>query len=81
MATTTKTYTHILHFTNNEEMSYALSRLDCFVNPVTSSGDEFDGDQPFEVVFTTNKPISKAAIARMVRHFEPKDSTFNQIEV
>lgn len=69
---------HILHFANNEEMSYCLSHLDCFVQPVTSNENEFDGDAPNEVTFTTGKLISKTVIARMTKHFEPKDSLFNQ---
>lgn len=82
MATTitTKTYTHIMHFHNNDEMGYAFTHLDCFINPIDASEDEFDGDAPFEVVFTTAKPISKAAITRMVKHFEPKDHKFNEGE-
>lgn len=78
-ATTTKTYTHIMHFSNYEEMGYAHSGLESFVqNILESSEEEFDGDAPNEVVFTTTKPLSQAAIKRMTKHFDPKDSTFNQ---
>lgn len=79
MATTTiKTYTHVLHFSDNGEMSYCFSHLDNFVQVASSSLEEFNGDAPNEVVFTTNKPVSKAAIKRITSHFEPKDSAFNK---
>lgn len=78
MITTTTTYAHTMHFANNEEMSYAHSHLDCFVQVASAGEEEFDGDASNEVVFTTNKPLSKAAIKRIVEHFDPKDSTFNK---
>jgi hypothetical protein len=76
---TATTFTHIFHFTNNEEMSYCLSHLDCYVNPVQAEEHEFDGEALYEVVFTTTKQISKAAMTRMVKHFDPKDHKFNQV--
>jgi hypothetical protein len=79
MITATNTmFTHIFHFTNNEEMSYCLSHLDCYVKPVQAEEHEFDGHALYEVIFTTVKQISKATIAKMVKHFDPKDYKFNQ---
>lgn len=78
MITATTTFTHIFHFTNNEEMSYCLSHLDCYITPVQSAEHEFDGYAPNEVVFTTSKQVAKATITKMVKHFDPKDHVFNQ---
>lgn len=69
---------HILHFADSGEMSYCLEHLDCFVRPVTSSENEFNGDAPNEVTFTTAKPIAKVKQTEMIKHFDPKDSLFNQ---
>jgi hypothetical protein len=77
---TSTTYTHILHFTNFEEMGYALSHLDCFVAVADSSENEFDGDAEFEVVFTTLKKIPQTTIKKLTSHLDPKDSTFNTVE-
>ncbi len=75
---TQTTYMHIMHFTNGEELGYAFSHLECFINTSSAEEYEFAGDDPFELVFITIKPMSQAAIKRMVAHFSPKDQKFNQ---
>lgn len=77
MATQT-TFTHTLHFTGYEAMGYAVSHLDCFVQPASLTEKEFDGDKPNEVVFTTSKQLPQTTIKKILAGLNPKDHTFNQ---
>lgn len=79
--TTTKTYTHIFHFTNYREMGYCETHLDLFIKgEMEVTSDEFDGDAEFEVVATTTKPLPQTTINKILKHFQPKDSTSLKVE-
>ncbi len=76
-------FIHTLNFKNNEGMSYAAYRVDCFVKDaeaVTENEFSFSGEADNEVTFTTTKQISQTAIKKMVKEFDPKSGfTFNKV--
>lgn len=77
-AATATTFKHTLNFSNSDEMGYASTHLDCFLSTIISiEEDEFDGDAPYEVRFTTAKSIPQTTIKKMVVHFAPSQHTFN----
>jgi len=82
MTTTTKTYTSILHFNDNEHMDHAEYGASIFINPsifISSESHEFDGDEEYEVVIITSKPIPQTSINKYLKHINtPTNYTFNQ---
>ncbi len=68
---------HIMNFKNNDMMSRAAYALDTFTKIESVEEDEFNGDDLYEVYFTTTKPLPQTVINRIKKYADPIKSKFN----